>query len=128
MVFGVAAVFEEVGWSGLALDAMQERLSPVVAGLVLGAIWAAWHYVPLVQAGRSVGWIAWWTVFTVALRMILVTLYNGTGRSVPITVVCHAAANVATVTFGDFFVPSVTGIVLSLMAAATAVMQHRLAR
>lgn len=39
-------VGEETGWRGFALPELQKRLSPVVASLVLGAIWAAWH-IPL---------------------------------------------------------------------------------
>ncbi len=125
VLFGVAAVFEEVGWSGLAVDAMQRRLTPVITGLVLGMVWAVWHYVPLLQADRSMGWIAWWTLFTVAFRVILVLAYNGAGGSVPVTVVGHAAGNVATVTFGDFFTPSITGVVLAVLAAALVVVLAR---
>jgi membrane protease YdiL (CAAX protease family) len=124
-VFAVAAVAEEVGWSGFATDALQRRLAPVGSGVVLGVIWAVWHYVPLVQAGRSITWIAWWTLFTVAQRVILVLLYNGAGGSVPITVVGHAAANVAAISFGDFFDPRITGIVLAAEAVAAVALTRR---
>jgi membrane protease YdiL (CAAX protease family) len=34
---------EEPGWRGFALDRYQARHSPVVASLLLGLVWGAWH-------------------------------------------------------------------------------------
>jgi membrane protease YdiL (CAAX protease family) len=53
-VFLVAAVCEELGWSGYALGPMQSRLGEVLAGLAIGLVWALWHFVPLAQAGQSI--------------------------------------------------------------------------
>ena len=55
----VAGQCEELGWSGYALDPMQRRWSALGAGLLLGAVWVAFHFVPLVQAHGSLEWIAW---------------------------------------------------------------------
>ncbi|MEU7897383.1 CPBP family intramembrane glutamic endopeptidase [Nonomuraea sp. NPDC049152] len=93
-VFFVAAAGEEAGWMGYAADPLQDRWSALGAGLILGVAWGAWHIVPLLQAGRSPAWIAWWFLGTVASRLIIVWLYNGTGGSVLSAIVFHAMLNV----------------------------------
>lgn len=92
-VFFAAATVEELGWSGHALDALRQRRSAVQAALILGVVWAVWHFVPLVQVGRSIEWIAWWTVGTVAARVLMVWFYERTGHSVFLMSVYHAISN-----------------------------------
>jgi hypothetical protein len=99
----VAGQCEELGWSGYALDPLQRRWSALAAGLLLGAVWVAFHFVPLVQAHRSLEWIAWWALATLALRVLYTWLYNNTGGSVFATVLFHATGNLAQIgPFLDF--------------------------
>jgi membrane protease YdiL (CAAX protease family) len=46
-----------------------------------------------VQHGRSAGWIAWWSLNTVALRVLFTWLYNNTGHSVFAAALFHATGN-----------------------------------
>jgi membrane protease YdiL (CAAX protease family) len=39
----IATLGEEIGWRGVALPALQERHSPLVASGILGVAWATWH-------------------------------------------------------------------------------------
>jgi hypothetical protein len=39
-------------------------------------VWAVWHVIPLLSALRSLAFIAWWSLGTVALRVVIVWLYN----------------------------------------------------
>jgi hypothetical protein len=87
----------------------------------VGLGWAVFHYVALLQAHRSLEWIAWWSLWTVALRFIIVWLYNNAGKSVFAAVLFHTTINVTWQLFpiqGSFFDPRVTGIITALVAAA----------
>ncbi|MFG1928634.1 CPBP family intramembrane glutamic endopeptidase [Cryptosporangium sp. NPDC048952] len=117
--FLVAAACEEAGWTAYATDALQQRFSALVTALLVGAVWAVWHVVPYLQAGRSAAWIGWQCVATVALRLLIVWLYNTTGSSVAVACLFHAMINVSTAVFpanGSHYDPAVTGPVLVVSA------------
>ena len=86
---------EEPGWRGYALAILQKRVGAVLASLLVGLIWAAWHLplflVPgtLQQGTPIVAFLAWVT----ALSMVFAWLFNRT-QSLLIVVLLHAAVNV----------------------------------
>jgi membrane protease YdiL (CAAX protease family) len=53
VAFFVAAMGEEIGWSGYATDRLQRRFGALVAALILGAIWAIYHVAALRLAHRA---------------------------------------------------------------------------
>ncbi len=119
LVFFFAALGEELGWTGYAIDPMQARSNALQASILLGLIWAIWHAIPLVQVGRSATWIAWEFTATVALRVLIVWLYNNTGRSVFSAAVYHAMVNVTWQLFpvnGSFYDPRLTGLIVVAVA------------
>ena len=121
VVYLVTALAEEVGWTAYLTDRMLLRLGPTGTGLVLGAVWGAWHLVPYLQVGRDAGWIGWQCLGTVAARVLVVEVYSGSGRCVPITVVMHAGLNVATAALpgaGTDLDPAPVAVVLSVAAVA----------
>jgi membrane protease YdiL (CAAX protease family) len=125
LVAFIAALSEELGWMGYAIDPMQDRLSAHQASILLGLAWAAWHFVPLMQAGRSPGWIAWWSLATVAQRVLIVWLYNNTGKSVFVTAVYHAMMNVTWQLFpvnGSYYDPRITGLIVAVAAVIVTVL------
>jgi hypothetical protein len=120
-LFFLPALTEEAGWSGYVIDPLQSRWSALSAAMVVGLVWAVWHAVPYLQAGRSPAWIAGQFVATVALRVLIVWLYNNTGSSVFAAILTHAMANVSEFVFpinGSFYDPLVAS---PLMAAAAAI-------
>ncbi len=124
LAFFVAATCEELGWSGYAIDPMQDRWGALPAGVLLGFVWAAWHIVPLLQAHRSPGWIAWWCLSTVATRVLVVWLYNNTGKSVFATALFHTMTNVSWLLFpiyGSHYDPRIAGPITALAAVLVAV-------
>jgi membrane protease YdiL (CAAX protease family) len=124
LAFFIAALGEELGWSGYAIDAMQERWSPLQAGVLLGVIWAIWHIVAMVQAGQSPAWIAWGCLDMVGTRVLMVWLYNNTGRSVFAIALYHAMANLSAKTMfpgGSYHAERVMSLLIVGTAAFVAV-------
>jgi uncharacterized protein len=122
--FFVAALGEELGWSGYVTDPLQVRWNALQVSLLLGLVWAAWHIVSLVQAHRSLAWIAWWCLYTVAARVLLVWFYNNTGKSVFAAALFHAMLNISWQLFpnnGSHFEPRITGLFIAVVAAIVTV-------
>jgi membrane protease YdiL (CAAX protease family) len=57
LVFFISAAAEEIGWSGCVLDPVQDRWGALAAGVIIGAVWAAWHALPWVQV-QGPAWTA----------------------------------------------------------------------
>ena len=118
-IFFVGALGEELGWSGYAIDPMQERCGALIASLALGVIWAVFHLVALRQAHHAAEWIGWWSLGTVALRVVLVWLYNNTGSSVFVAALSHMTFNVVWQLFpihGSFMDQRINGLIWALAA------------
>jgi membrane protease YdiL (CAAX protease family) len=116
----IAALGEELGWSGYAIDPMQARWGALNASLVLGIFWAIYHYIGLLEAHRAVEWIAWWTLFTLAARVLMVWLFNHTGKSVFGMALFHMTLNVTWQLFpiqGSFYDYRVAGLIMAAVAA-----------
>ena len=118
-VFLITALGEELGWSGYAIDPLQRRWGQLGGGLLLGAACAVFHWVALAEAHRSFGWIAWWSLWTLAQRVIMIWLYNNTRKSVVAMILSHASSNVCWQLFpirGSFFDPRITGLITAFLA------------
>ncbi len=119
LVYLGTALAEEVGWTAYLTDRLLPRLGTRGTGLVLGAVWAAWHLIPYVQVGRDGRWIAWQCLATVAARVLIVEVYARSGRWVPVAVVMHAGLNVATAALpggGPDHDPAPVATVMALVA------------
>ena len=118
-LFFIAAIGEELGWSGYAIDPLQERYGALGGALLLGAVWAVWHIIPLLSAHRSFTWIAWWALGTLALRIMITWLYNNTSHSVFIAILFHAMFNLTWQLFpidGSFYDPRITSLIMTATA------------
>jgi len=127
-IFFLGALGEELGWSGYVQDPMLAKWGALTTSLSLGLIWAAYHYVPLTQANRSLAWIAWWALGTVCLRIIMVWLYTHTGRSVFVAALFHMATNVTWQLLpvnGSLYDPRIIGTILSLIAVGIVLLERR---
>ncbi len=103
-VFVATAMFggplgEEPGWRGFALPRLQIRLSPLLASVVVGIGWAAWH-LPLQLRGayeESMGTGLWGVglrfVSQVAVSVIFTWVYSRSNGSLLVVVVLHTSLN-----------------------------------
>ncbi len=127
LAFFILALGEELGWSGYAIDPMQNRWNALQASLLLGLVWAVWHIVAMVQVGQSPILIAWGCLSMVASRVLYTWIYNNTGKSVFATALFHAIANLSITSFfpdfpaGSYNVQPVSGTIIVLVAAAVTV-------
>jgi membrane protease YdiL (CAAX protease family) len=120
VLFFISAVGEESGWSGYLIDPLQQRWGALRASLILGAVWAVWHWLSLLHVGREWDWIGWWTLGTVSTRVLHTWLYNNTGKSVFGAILFHAMTNVSWQLFpinGSHYDPRITGIIVTAVAA-----------
>jgi len=119
-VFIVAAIAEELGWSAFASERLVPKIGVLTTGLVVGLVWASWHIPALVELGRSPGWIAWWSVWTIAQRVVMVRLYVSARSWIWAPVLFHAASNVAWQMAPDAFDPAIEGLAMTVAAIASA--------
>jgi membrane protease YdiL (CAAX protease family) len=94
-VFFIGGGNEELGWRGFALPRLQARYSALVASLIIGVGWFAWHLPLFVVAGSSqVGVpVHYYGLAVIALSVVFTWLYNETGGSVLLPMVLHASVN-----------------------------------
>jgi membrane protease YdiL (CAAX protease family) len=114
LIFFIGALGEELGWSGYATKPLQHDWGIILAGLLLGIVWAGFHFIPLLQVHRSIGWIAWWSLGTISLRIIMTWLYVLSGESVFAASIFHATINLCWQLFpidGSFYDPRVFGLI-----------------
>lgn len=124
IVFFVAALAEELGWSGYAIDPMQDRRGTFQASVLLGLAWATWHIIPFVQADRSAIWITWQCLTLVASRVLIVWLYNNTGKSIFAAALFHSTINISWQLFpnqGSHYDPRITGLITTAVAVIVTV-------
>lgn len=92
----LGGLWEEPGWTGYALPALQKRFAKhkhgiLIATLILGLLRGFWH-LPLVIVG-AIPWYdaIWFTPFI--FQPFITWLYNRSGGSVPVVIFFHYMSN-----------------------------------
>ena len=111
IAFTTGPLGEEAGWRGFLLPRLLGRYSPIVASLVLGLLWSAWHY-PLYYnaAFASVGGTAKFTFDILCYSILLTVVWAHTRGSVFWAIILHwtinVTANVVAAVFPDIRPPA----------------------
>jgi len=114
----IAAILEEVGWSAFSTETLARTKGIVATGLVVGAVWAVWHYPSLIELGRSPEWIAWWSVWTLGQRVVMVCLYVRARSWIWAPVLYHATSNLLWQAAPAAFDPMIEALVTVALALA----------
>jgi membrane protease YdiL (CAAX protease family) len=87
---------EEPGWRGFALPRLQSRMGPLRGSVILGVLWALWHF-PLFWSGvwtpPTIPNMIMFIVMITALTIIMSWVFNHARGSVLITMLMHASFN-----------------------------------
>jgi membrane protease YdiL (CAAX protease family) len=97
LIWLLGAYPEEYGWRGYALPRLLEKNSPLVASLILGAVWGIWH-LPLHFIPTTTQFVIpiWqYLLLTLVLSVLYTWLYLGTGGNLFIASLFHASGNIA---------------------------------
>ena len=101
LFFFILAAGEEVGWMGYAYEPMQAKGSALRAALLLGIVWALWHLPFFVFMMPDPFLLIPQILSLVGIRILIVWIFNNTGKSVFAAILFHAVDNAALVTFPE---------------------------
>jgi membrane protease YdiL (CAAX protease family) len=92
-------LFEEVGWTGFMQHNLQERRGPLVASILVAPAFVLQH-LPILLMDAGVGLasliiVGALVMVAVFFRVVVMWLYNGSGRSVLVVALFHSAYNSA---------------------------------
>jgi uncharacterized protein len=115
----LAGVFEELGWTGFAVPRLRMDRGVVAAGLLLGVVWALWHFLPYAgESGTPAGALSleaflppvvFFVTVLPVFRVMMTWVWDHT-ESLPVAMVMHASLS-ATTPF--ILAPQATGAALA---------------
>jgi uncharacterized protein len=92
-------IFEEAGWTGFMQHTLQERRGPLLASILVAPAFVLQH-LPILLMDAGVGLtsliiVGALVIVAVFFRVVVMWLYNGSGRSVLVVALFHSAYNSA---------------------------------
>ena len=119
-LFLITSLGEEIGWRGYAQPKLQERMTPLAAAIVVGLVWAAFHWVALLaNAETPLAYVIVSTFQLMALSIILAILFNEGRQALILVVLAHAMYDTASVGVAPFASTGVPLVAFALSAAVT---------
>jgi membrane protease YdiL (CAAX protease family) len=112
--FALFNLAEEIGWTGFLQARLQDRHGPLKASLLVTAPFALFHLPDLFAQFGLASALVFLPILAVThlfARVVIMWLYNTTGRSVLLVGLFHASFN-ATVAGGGEFIPGPAGTAL----------------
>lgn len=98
MFLDLGAVLEENGWRGYALPRLLRKHSPVVASIILGLMWAAWHFPVKYDAFTTYGvagvwYLAAFTIKILVLTVVMTYFWQRAGQATILAIAMHGLSN-----------------------------------
>ncbi len=97
-------LFEEASWTGFMQDTLQERHGPLLASIMVACAFALFHFplsfleapqITLAVVQFALIQLAVQGIVGIFFRVVIMWIYNGSGRSVLIVALFHSAFNSA---------------------------------
>jgi uncharacterized protein len=89
---------EEIGWRGYALPRLQQRVNSLAASLIIGVVWAAFHWVAFLQNPTLPwGYLVVGSVMLIAVSVVMTWVFNHTQQSVIVATAVHAMYDVVSI-------------------------------
>jgi membrane protease YdiL (CAAX protease family) len=127
----IPSIGEEPGWRGFALPRLQERYGPVWASLILGTLVGLYHtpafFTPFLGP-ITISEFVMFQLTAIAATFIYTWVFNGSGGSLLIVILLHAAGNAASglltgvfadVPYGGWAATIIDGGALNVIVFAT---------
>lgn len=90
-------MWEEIGWRGYALPALQKRYSALISSLIVGTFWALWHWphFAVKDSAMAVNYhnFLWFVIFMLLYSISYTWIYNSTNGSLLAASLYHASTN-----------------------------------
>ena len=86
-------IIEEPGWRGFALPRLQERFGPVRASMLLGLLWAGWHFPTFLMSDWTAAQIFNYSVVVLGMSVLITFGANLSRFNIIVAIVMHAACN-----------------------------------
>jgi membrane protease YdiL (CAAX protease family) len=108
-LIGIFIITEETGWRGFALPRLQSFKSALWASLILGALWAFWHYPLEIVVECAYGesavtillTLAVFTASTMLFATLMTWIFNSSGGSLLLMLLMHGSCNASLVNILD---------------------------
>ena len=101
---------EEPGWRGFALPRLQAQLGPLGGTLVLGLVWAGWHFPQFLMpewadqnGGLSATTLLVFVGTVLAVAVILTWIFNHTDGSILLAILAHSSVNTSQAVLNPLF-------------------------
>ena len=101
LLYFLGAIPEEFGWTYILTEPITKQTNPIIAGVIIGGIWAVWHIIPWSWA-HPVWWIMGMILLDILMRIGMILSYLHGGRSLFSALVFHVMINISMGVFPNY--------------------------
>ncbi len=98
LLYFIGAIPEEFGWTLMLTKGFAKAYGVVIAGTIIGSVWALWHVIPWSWA-HPISWIIGMCALNILMRIGMVHAFVHGGESLSYALVFHTMINIS---FGLF--------------------------
>lgn len=101
LLYFLGAIPEEFGWTLMLSKGLAKSYGVVIAGIIIGAVWALWHVIPWSWA-HPTSWIIGMCILNILMRIGMVHIFVNGGESLFYALVFHMMINISFELFPNY--------------------------